>query len=114
MASSDHDATALDAFRLVSDKIASAITTCVIQVGSKLCVEGVLTTQFQDEIVNGSDVSYTKAQKLILELQRSLKIDTHPNELLKNVMAVIKKEIPPRLADQIETIMTSSMTSQGR
>ena len=110
--SSDHGAA--EAFRVVSDKIALAVTSCVVRVGSILCAQGVITTQMKDEIVNGhSDVDH-KAQKLIVELQRNLDNDDHPNELLQTIMAAIKKEIAPRLADQIETIMKSSMTSQGQ
>ena len=97
---------AVDSFVSVSGRLASAIAPCLSSVLNDLHAETLIGFELKDELVNGNETNAKKATKLVTELERSLKSDCNPEELLETICSVLKKQKESQLTQIADTLRT--------
>ena len=103
---------AVDSFVSVSVRLASAIAPCLSSVLNDLHAETLIGFELKDELVNGNETNAKKATKLVTELERSLKSDCNPEELLETICSVLKKQKESQLTQIADTLRTGSSHQQ--
>lgn len=103
---------AVDSFVSVSGRLASAIAPCLSSVLNDLHAETLIGFELKDELVNGNETNAKKATKLVTELERSLKSDCNPEELLETICSVLKKQKESQLTQIADTLRTGSSHQQ--
>ena len=103
---------AVVSFVSVSGRLASAIAPCLSSVLNDLHAETLIGFELKDELVNGNETNAKKATKLVTELERSLKSDCNPEELLETICSVLKKQKETQLTQIADTLRTGSSHQQ--
>ena len=105
---------AVDSFVSVSGRLASAIAPCLSSVLNDLHAETLIGFELKDELVNGNETNAKKATKLVTELERSLKSDCNPEELLETICSVLKKQKESQLTQIADTLRTGLTKTRRR
>ena len=90
---------AVDALASLSDsgKLSIAITPCLGSVVNELYAEGLIVFELKDELINGEGTNAKKANKLVTELERSLKVEDEPEQVLQKLCSVLMRHNEPQL-----------------
>ena len=93
-----------DKLRDVSDRLACSISSCLLDVTSKLYAGNIIGLSLQDEMINGHDIDSKKAKKLVNELQRALDNHTRPDTYLDELCTVLRNVRERQITDIVNTL----------
>ena len=96
---------AVDALASLSGKLSIAITPCLGSVVNELYAERLIVFEFKDELINGEGTNAKKANKLVTELERSLKVEDEPEQVLQKLCSVLMRHNEPQLTQIAEKLL---------
>lgn len=95
----------IDQFISLSDRLANALSPCIIGVLNGLHAKRLIGYVLKDELISSSESSTVKATKLVTALEGLLHNDSYPKKFLKTLCTVLKDQGERQLTEIAELLL---------